>query len=342
MNIANLIQGLATVAWLATLGIIALAVVRASRGRPLKRASSMIIALVIVSVLATVVGAGIVFVAPTERGVVVSPYAFRAPDGYLKAPLSPGLHWIVPGEQTVLYTISRQTYTMSTSVGEGQVTGDDSIQARTKDGQVVFIDASVIYAIDPSKVIQLHIDWQERYQDEVVRPLARGIIRDMASQYGVEEIVSTQRTELEQKITDQLRLKMGENNLELVDFILRDLHFSDQYAAAIEQKQIAQQQALQAQFVVEQRKQEAEQARQVAQGQADAAVIAAKGAAQARILQAEAEAQALLDIEAALKNNPDLLTYQYITKLSPNVQVMLLPNSSPFILTLPDLAAQAK
>jgi regulator of protease activity HflC (stomatin/prohibitin superfamily) len=342
MNISNLIQGLATVAWLATVGLVALAVVRASRNRPLKRASSMIIALVIVSVLATVVGAGIVFVEPTERGVVVSPYSFRAPDGYLKAPLSPGLHWIVPGERTVMYTISRQTYTMSTAVGEGQVTGDDSIEARTKDGQVVFIDASVIYSIDPSKVIQMHIDWQERYQDNVVRPLARGIIRDMASQYGVEEIVSTQRTQLEQDITDQLSIKLLENNLTLVDFILRDIHFSDEYAAAIEQKQVAQQQALQAQFVVEQKKQEAEQARQVAQGQADAAVIAAKGAAQARILQAEAEAQALLDIEGALKNNPDLLTYQYITKLSPNIQVMLLPNSSPFILTLPDLAAQPK
>ena len=65
----------------------------------------------------------------------------------------------------------------------------------------------------------------------------------------------------------------------LVDFVLRDIHFSEEYAVAVEQKQIAEQQAQQAKFVVESKKQEAEQARQVAQGQADAAVIAAQGQA---------------------------------------------------------------
>ena len=105
----------------------------------------------------------------------------------------------------------------------------------------------------------------------------------------------------------------------------------------MEQKQIAEQQALQAQFVVEQKKQEAEQVRQTAQGQADAAVIAAKGAAQARTIQAEAEAQALATIEAALKDHPELLTYQYISKLAPDIQVMLLPNGSQYILPLPNM-----
>jgi regulator of protease activity HflC (stomatin/prohibitin superfamily) len=57
--------------------------------------------------------------------------------------------------------------------------------------------------------------------------------------------------------------------------VLRNIRFSDEYAAAVEQKQIAEQQAEQARFVVESKKQEAEQARQIAQGQADAAVIAA-------------------------------------------------------------------
>jgi AraC family transcriptional regulator of adaptative response/methylated-DNA-[protein]-cysteine methyltransferase len=42
-------------------------------------------------------------------------------------------------------------------------------------------------------VIQLHIDWQNRYEAELVRPAARNAIRDAVSQYGVEEIVSTKR-----------------------------------------------------------------------------------------------------------------------------------------------------
>jgi regulator of protease activity HflC (stomatin/prohibitin superfamily) len=260
-----------------------------------------------------------------------------APKGYREQTLQPGLRWVIPFAENVrLYSISRQTYTMSAAATEGNVGGDDSIRARTKDGQEVFIDASVIYGIDPEKVIPLHITWQDRYQDEVVRPLARGIIRDMASQYGVEEIVSSKRVELEDKITTELAAKMGENDLLLVDFVLRDIHFSEEYAAAVEQKQIAEQLALQAQFVVAQKKQEAEQARQVAQGQADAVVIQAKGAAQARTIQAGAEAQALELINAALEGHPDLLTYQYITKLAPNVQVMFLPNNAPFIFPLPE------
>ena len=121
----------------------------------------------------------------------------------------------------------------------------------------------------------------------------------------------------------------------LVDFVLRNIQFTDEYAASVEQKQIAEQLAQQAVFVVQQKQQEAEQARQTAKGQADAAVIVAQGNADARIIQAQAEAEALKLIEEALKNNPDLLTYQYITKLSPNIDVMLLPSGSPFIFTLP-------
>jgi hypothetical protein len=53
------------------------------------------------------------------------------------------------------------------------------------------------------------------------------------------------------------------------------------------------------------------------------------------MIQAKAEADALVMIAAALNNNPDLLTYQYITKLAPNVQVMYLPSGQPYLITLP-------
>jgi regulator of protease activity HflC (stomatin/prohibitin superfamily) len=88
--------------------------------------------------------------------------------------------------------------------------------------------------------------------------------------------------------------------------------------------------ALQAQFVVQQRKQEAEQARQVAQGTADAAVISAQGAAQAILLTAQAQAQANEVLSKSL--TPDLLTYTYIQKIAPNIQVMYLPSGTPLLL----------
>jgi regulator of protease activity HflC (stomatin/prohibitin superfamily) len=281
----------------------------------------------------------LVFIQPEERGVVISAID---PKGYREQALQPGLSWIVPFfENVVTYPISRQTYTMSIAPNEGQIQGDDSITARTLDGQEVFVDASVIYAVNPNGVVQLHIEWQDRYSDDLVRPLARGVIRDAISQYGVAQVYSSKRVELIEQINARMEEKLAENGLTLVDFVLRNITFSPEYAASVEQKQIAEQQAQQARFVVEQRKQEAEQARQVAEGQADAAVINAQGQADSRIIQAQAEAQALDLLAAALKNNQDLLTYTYINKLSPGIQVMLLPSNSPFLFPLPTLGPPA-
>ena len=328
MNIASVLQGLATFSWLLVVGIIVLAVIRASRARPLTGATWMVIGTVIFSLLLTSVSAGLVFLQADQYGIVISALQ---PTGYRTQPLGPGLHWVVPFLENVQpYSIAKATYTMATSTGEGQVIGDDSIQARTKDGQQVFLDASVIYSIDPVHLVDLHITWQNRFEDLVVRPVTRAAIRDAVSQFGVEEIVSTKRSELEQAITNAIRAGLTENNLMMDDFLLRNIRFSDEYAAAVEQKQIAEQLALQAKFVVEQKKQEADQARAVAQGQADAAVIAAQGEAQAILLKAQAQAQANDVLARSL--SPELLTYTYINKLAPNVQVMYLPSGTPLLL----------
>jgi regulator of protease activity HflC (stomatin/prohibitin superfamily) len=337
MDFANFLKGGVAILWLVVVGMLVLAVVRASRGQKIRALSTTILVAAVAAVALTTVSAGLVFIQPEERGVVVSALA---PNGYREEALQPGLRWIIPYfENVVTYKIAKQTYTMSIATQEGQIQGDDSVTARTADGQEIFVDASVIYQIDPAQVVRLHIDWQRRYTDELVRPLSRGIIRDAVSQYGVEQVYSSKRAELRNGIQETLGEKLSENGLTLVDFVLRNITFSPEYAASVEQKQIAEQQAQQAKFVVEQRKQEAEQARQVAQGRADANVIEAKGAADARKIQADAERQALLSIAEALQTNNDLLTYQYITKLAPGVQVMLVPNNSPYLLPLPTLGA---
>jgi regulator of protease activity HflC (stomatin/prohibitin superfamily) len=339
MDIAQALRALATLAWLAAIGVIVLAVVRATRGKGFHLAGWLVAGAFILAVLLTAVSAGLVFIQPEERGVVISAVQ---PNGYRDVALQPGLSWVIPFAETVVrYPISRQTYTMSIAPAEGQVEGDDSIAARTADGQEVFIDASVIYAIDPNKVVQVHIQWQNRYTNDLVRAQVRGIIRDVASRYGVQEIYGSKRGELTNDIAGLISDKLAENGLLMVDFVLRNITFSQEYAASVEQKQIAEQQAQQARFVVEQRRQEAEQARQVAQGQADAAVIAAEGRAKARLVEAEAEAKALEMIAAALEGNPDLISYQYVQKLAPGVQVMLVPNNAPYILPIPTLTPAA-
>lgn len=334
MRITDLITGLSILLWMAAIGFMVFSSVQAARGQKIKNARRIMTVVLIGAIIVTTLSAGLVFIEPQERGVVVSALS---PSGYREQALQPGLRWIFPFvERVERYPISRQTYTMSIATYEGQVHGDDSITARTADGQEIFVDASVIYQINPSKVVNLHILWQDRYSDDLVRAQSRGIIRDAVSQFGVEDVVTAKRFELVTYINQNLSDKFEENGLSLVDFVLRNITFSPEYAASVEQKQIAEQEAKQAAFVVEQRKQEAQQAVETAKGDAEANVIAAEGRAKARLVEAEAEAEALALIQSAIANNPELLTYQYITKLTPNISTMLLPSESPFVFQLPD------
>jgi len=349
MNIANLVAIIASFSWMLVIGIIALAVLRASRGEPLKSAPILVTSTIVLALLLNVISAGLVFVQPQERGVVIT----VGGGGVRDDALQPGLRWVIPyAENVVPYSISRQTYTMSSLSTEGAIVGDDSVQARTSDGQIIFVDASVIFAVDPTKVVDLHVGWQNTYVDGLIRPQARGIIRDEVSAFGVEEVYSTQRGTLTNRVSENLAEVLAQEGFILIDFVLRNISFSEEYAASVEQKQIAEQQAQQAFFVVEQRSQEAEQARQIAKGQADAVAIKAQGdaeavliaasaAAEARLVQATAEAQALELLSDAVENNPDVLTLEYIQKLGPNINVMLLPSDNPFLFPLPELGAPA-
>jgi regulator of protease activity HflC (stomatin/prohibitin superfamily) len=339
MNIATLFKAAGTFAWLIVIGLIVLAGMRSARKQPTRGLMTGVVVMLVIAILATTLGAGLVFIEPYETGVVVT--ILSSQGGMRPEPLTAGLHWIVPFvERVERYPTSIQSFTMARTESEGETFGEFSVEARTSDGQRIWVDSTVIYQIDPTMVTTIHKEWQHRYQDELILPQTRGIIRDAVSQYRVEEVLSTKRFEMADEINAELQKVLNENGLTLVDFVLRDITFTDEYAQSIEQKQIAEQQALQAKFVVEQRKQEAEQARQVAQGQADAAVIAAKGAAEARIIEAEAEAKANDLLAASLAGHPELLTWLYINKLAPNIQVMFLPNNAPFVFPLPDIITQ--
>lgn len=333
MNLVSIVSFLSVIAWMVTIGVVALLVIRSTRGRPMPNGFALLLVTGILAIALSVLAAGMVFIQPSERGVVITVGA----GGIRPEALQPGLHWVVPfAENVIPYSISRQTYTMSVVPEESQVFRDDAVESRTADGQVVLVDASVIYSIDPNDVVNLHIRWQDRYTNGLVRPVVRGIIRDAVAQFGIEEVYSTRRLDLTTNITNEIRTRFAANGIDLIDFVLRNIAFSPEYAASVEQKQIAEQLSQQAAFVVEQRRQEAEQARQVAQGLADASVIAATGEAEARLIQAEAEAQALEMLGAAIAANPGVLTLEYIQKLSPNITVMLVPNDNPFLLPLPN------
>ena len=346
MNVASVVNILASVAWLLVVGSVIFAVSTVARGGSARSRVGLVAGAIVLAVLLSVASAGLVFVQPTERGVVVSALQ---PTGIRATALQPGLRWIIPFfESVVRYPISKQSYTMASSSGEGALDGDDSVSARTSDGQEVRIDSTVIFSVAPSEVVDLHVVWQARYLDDLVRPEARGIIRDEAAKFRVDEIYSTQRTEFTSRIESELRASLALNGLLLDTFVLRNITFTQEYAFSIEQKQIAEQEALRAEFVVAQREQEADQLRVEAKGvadanviesrgRADANVIEAQGRATANLIEAEVQAQALELIGGSLATNEDLLQYYYVQNLAENVQTMLVPANSPFLFPLPEV-----
>ncbi|MBS1249119.1 MAG: hypothetical protein MAG431_00692 [Chloroflexi bacterium] len=337
MQVTVVITAVATFSWLVLIGLVVLAVLRKTRGKEIKGVVTGIIAAFVAAILLNTLSAGLVFIQPQERGVVISAIA---PKGYREQALAPGLRWVTPYVENVkTYSISKMTYTMSISHGEGQITGDDSISARTSDGQEVIIDASVIFAIDPDEVTTVHITWQDRYMDDLIRPSVRGVIREAVAQFKINEVYSAQRSTLEDMIQEELSSDFQENGLLLAGFVLRNITFTEEYAASIEQKQIAEQKAEEAAYVVQQRQQEAEQVREEAKGKKDADITEAEGRAQSVIIEAKAEAEALQLIANVLEDNPSLLNYRYIEKLAPGIQVMLVPNDNPYLLPLPELDA---
>lgn len=301
--------------------------------------SGRVMVVLLVAIGLSMLSSSLVFIEPQESGVVISLFS---PNGYRDRPLRSGLHFLVPlAERVVLYPIFWQTYTMSAEALEGSKTGNDAITARTADGQVVYLDSSVIYRLDGNEANRIHIEFQDRYVDDFIRPVMRGVIRTEVSQFTADEVNSSKRKDLETSLGDTLRERFADKGFILDTFLLRNISFSQQYANAIEMKQVAEQGRIQSEY-------QAEQMRKLAEGQRDKLKIEAEGkataieveaAAQARaiLLKAQAEAEGLKLVNEAIEKNRDLLVYQYIMKLSPNIRAMLLPSNAPFLLPLPDM-----
>lgn len=292
---------------------------------------------VVVLVSITLLSISLVFIEPQEVGVVVS---LTEPDGYRDQPLRSGLHWIVPMmERVEHYPIYWQTYTMSAEPLEGAKSGNDTISARTSDGQEVFLDTSVIFRIDPNDVIRVHIDWQGRYINDFIRPLMRGIVRTEVSQFTADEVNSSKRKVLESNLDELLREEVSAKGFILDRFLLRKIAFSPQYASAVEAKQVAEQARVMKEYEAEQIRTIAEAIRDKtrieAEGRATAVVLEGQANADVILLTARNEKEALQLIADALQKDPNLIVYRYIDKLGPGIQVMLLPSDNPLLLPVP-------
>jgi len=137
---------------------------------------------------------------------------------------------------------------------------------------------------------------------------------------------------LKLQIEEGLKERLGSRNIVIDQFSLANVEFSAEFDAAIERKQVAEQSALQKQYELQSAQKEVEISLARADGEKKAAVIAAEGRAEARRIEAEAEAEALQLIAAQIRNNPDLIKYEWATRLAPSVRTVLLPAGQDLIL----------
>ncbi len=192
-----------------------------SKGRsrklpPIVVGCAIILAVIACTLVTALVKSGFIVLSPDERGVVVSAIE---PKGYRSESLGPGSHWVIPFVEYVhIYSTAPQTYVMA-----ADTIGDDSIMAQTKDGRYVAIDVSVVYAVDPAKVVDLYLAWQERYIDELVRPTTRGTTRAIVLQHSPAEIIGSKRVEIEQTISMQLEQQFADADLILIHYAIQDV-----------------------------------------------------------------------------------------------------------------------
>jgi regulator of protease activity HflC (stomatin/prohibitin superfamily) len=225
-----------------------------------------------------------------------------------------GTHILIPAlQKPIIYDSRVQTYTMSGSYGEGESRGDEALEGLTKDGQVVKLDVSVRFHIDKPKLDQLHQTIGPAYIDKVVRPHVRNVVRLAVSGYPVTEVYSERRIELQNLSFRQLEPSFKTNFLILDELLIRRVTFSVEFQKAIEQKQIAQQEAQRMQYVLEREKQEKER----------------------KIIEAQGEAESIRLKGQALASNPALIQYEYVQKITPGIQTIITDGKS--IMSLGDI-----
>lgn len=147
---------------------------------------------------------------------------------------------------------------------------DISARAASKDLQDVTTDVAINWHIDPAQVntVFQRVGSQDQIVDGIITPAVSEVVKAATAKKNVEEIL-TKRTELKDEIDNQLKKRLAAYGLLVDDVSLVNFVFSPEFNKAIEAKQVAEQQAKQAEFVALKAKKDAEAEVNRARGQAE-------------------------------------------------------------------------
>lgn len=123
----------------------------------------------------------------------------------------------------------------------------------SKDLQDVALKIVVNYNVNKETANKLYQEVGTTYEDVLVKPAILESIKSITAQYTAEELI-TKRKEVSDIMQKTLKEKIEPKGFNVVDLSVTDLNFSDAYNKAIEEKQVAQQNAQKAKYQLEQAK----------------------------------------------------------------------------------------
>lgn len=142
----------------------------------------------------------------------------------------------------------------------------------SKDLQMVNISLRVLYRADPTKLPQIYRYLGTDYDARVLPSIVNEVLKSVVAQYNASQLV-TQREQISFLVRKTLEERASEFLIIVDDVSITELGFGPEFSKAIEDKQIAQQQAERAKYLVEQAIQDKKSAIIKAQGEAKSAQL---------------------------------------------------------------------
>lgn len=147
---------------------------------------------------------------------------------------------------------------------------DVEAAAASKDLQEIKAKFVVNYQIDASKATELYRNVGSNYEDVILAPAIQEAFKAVTAKFTAEEMI-TRRGEISIQVVEALQNKVKEYGIFIRELNITNLDFSPEYNAAIEAKQVAEQQVKKAEQELAKAKIDAE--KQIAQAKAEAEAL---------------------------------------------------------------------